>query len=147
MPVPTRCGSDCPARQDNRAGGYRVAPLADRLGEPLDQSRIELLRSLDDGEGAVLGEIIDQYLAQTARGRDELVRAVGEGDIDAVEHAAHTHRGASANVGARALAGVCAEMEVHARGGQIDRAAGLLGRFDEEFARVHHALGLITSTG
>ena len=88
----------------------------------------------------MLGEIIDQYLAQTTEGRGELVRVVGEGDTDALERAAHTLKGASANVGASALAAVCAEMEMQGRVAQLDGAAGLVERFDTEFARVRDAL-------
>jgi two-component system sensor histidine kinase/response regulator len=108
--------------------------------EVLDRSQIELLRSLDDGEGAVLGEIIDQYLIQTAEGREELVRVVGEGDVHALERAAHGIRGASANVGASVLAGVCAEMEMQGHAEQIDGAPQLVEKFDLEFARVRDAL-------
>ena len=73
--------------------GARRAPEAGPGGRrrratspgPLDQAQIELLRSLDDGEGAVLSEIIDQYLAQTVEGRGDLVRVIGEGDAQALE--------------------------------------------------------------
>ena len=57
------------------AAGQAPSPADVGLPDPLDRSQIELLRSLDDGDGAVLGEIIDQYLTQTAAGRGELVRA------------------------------------------------------------------------
>ena len=43
--------------------------------DPLDQAQIEFLRSLDEEDGALLREIIDQYLVQTVEGRKELVRA------------------------------------------------------------------------
>ena len=95
----------------------------------------------------MLSEIIEQYLAQTVEGRGELARVVGEGDTHALARAAHTLRGASANVGASALAAVCAEMEEQARSAQLDCAAGLVERFDTEFARVRDALNdLATST-
>jgi DNA-binding response OmpR family regulator len=55
--------------------GPADTPTADGASEPLDRSQIELLRSLDDGDGAVFGEIIDQYLTQTAEGREELGRS------------------------------------------------------------------------
>ncbi len=119
--------------------------LDDRAPEPLDQSQIELLRSLDDGEGAVLGEIIEQYLAQTAEGRGELARVVDKGDTRALERAAHTLRGASANVGASALAAVCAEIETRGRLAQLDGTAGLVERFDAEFARVRDALSQVAT--
>ena len=62
--------SDGPTRP--APDGAEAAPPASPEGTspgPLDQAQIELLRSLDDGEGAVLAEIVDQYLAQTVEGR------------------------------------------------------------------------------
>ena len=112
--------------------------------DTLDPSQIEMLRNLDDGEGAVLGEIIDQYLTQTAHGRGELIRVVSSGDTHALERAAHTLRGASANVGATAVAAVCAEIETRARTAQLDNAAELVERFDAEFARARDALTQLT---
>ena len=41
-------------------GGAHV--LATDARDPLDRSQIELLVSLDDGEGEVLGEIVEEYL-------------------------------------------------------------------------------------
>ncbi len=116
------------------------------LSDPLDQSQIEVLRGLDGGDGAVLVEIISQYLAQTVEGRVELLRVVGQGDAHAVARAAHTLRGASANIGASALAAVCAEMETQGNFAQLDDAPELVERFDAEFARVRDALNLLTTT-
>jgi two-component system sensor histidine kinase/response regulator len=116
------------------------------LIDALDPSQIELLRSLDDGEGAVLTEIIDQYLTQTAHGRGELARVLGEGDTRGLERAAHTLRGSSANVGATALAAVCAEVEARARAEQLDDTGELMERFDAEFARARDALTELTTT-
>ncbi len=128
-------------------GSTPVTSQADaELPDPLDQSQIELLRSLDDGDGAVLVEIIDQYLAQTLEGRGELARVVGAGDTEAVERAAHRLRGASANIGASTLAALCAEMETQGRFARLDEAGGLVERFDAEFARVRDALNLLTTT-
>ena len=80
-------------RPDEAAADHDRPRQDDGLPDPLDPSQIELLRSLDDGDGAVLGEIIDQYLAQTGEGRGELVRVVGAGDTRALERAAHTLKG------------------------------------------------------
>jgi PAS domain S-box-containing protein len=126
-----------PAPAQSTAG---PGPGSDDRPDALDPTQIEILRSLDDGDGAVLGEIIDQFLTQTAEGRDELFRVVGTGDSPAVERAAHTLRGASANVGAKPLSAICAELEQRGRAGQLDEAGGLVDQFDAEFERVRAAL-------
>ena len=115
--------------------------------EPLDREQVELLRGLDDGAGAVLAEIVEQYLAQTAEGRADLLRVLDEGDPEALRRAAHALKGASANVGARALAEVCAQLEARGRFGQLDGAGDLLACFDAEFARVRDALTSVLATG
>jgi len=115
------------------------------MPDPLDHSRLALLRNLDDGEGAMLYEIIDLYLIEVADSRSELDRIAGQGDTDALERAAHSLRGASANLGASALAAICAEMEVHARSGRQDIAAGLMARLDTELGRVRDALNLLVT--
>ena len=122
-----------------------IRPSDEELPDPLDQSQIELLRSLDDGDGAVLGEIIDQYLTQTAEGRRELVRVDrARATLRLSERAAHTLKGASANVGASALAAVCAEMEMHraARHNSTARPSSWSGS-TAEFDRVRDALNLL----
>ncbi|HEY5456999.1 MAG TPA: response regulator [Acidothermaceae bacterium] len=134
-----------PSTSETPPQDSRPTPVS---GQPdtLDPSQIEMLRSLDDGDGAVLGEIIDEYLTQTAQGRGELVRVVGERDTRALERAAHTLRGSSANVGATALAAVCAQIETLARISQLDDAADLIQRFDTEFARARDALTQLTAS-
>jgi PAS domain S-box-containing protein len=116
------------------------APDDDSSELPLDPSQIALLRSLDDGDGALLTELISQYLAQTNEGRGELARVVQVGDHGAVERAAHALRGASANIGAAGLAALCETMEQRAKADQLDDAGELVERFDAEFERVSEAL-------
>jgi two-component system sensor histidine kinase/response regulator len=137
IPRPT---SDATATATATATGESISPSENIPLEPLDYSQIDLLRSLDDGDGAVFGEIIDQYLTQTTAGRLELARVVGAGDAHGLQRAAHTLKGASANVGATALVAVCDELEMQGRGARIDGAAGLVERFDTEFTRVRQAL-------
>ena len=43
--------------------------MSDVLSDPLDRAQIELLLSLDDGDGAALLEIVDEYLAMSEEGR------------------------------------------------------------------------------
>ena len=130
-----------------REGEVSSAASVEARSDPLDQSQIELLRSLDDGEGGALLEIIDEYLRLSLEGRTELLRVLDLGDIHALERAAHTLKGASINVGASALADICAEIEMHARMAQLEGAAELIDRFEAEFSRARRALrGLRTRT-
>jgi HPt (histidine-containing phosphotransfer) domain-containing protein len=106
------------------------------------------LRSLDDGAGAVLCEIIDQYLAQAEQGRGELGRVISDGDAIALARAAHMLKGANANIGAAGLASICARIEALAATAPTDVADGgsaseLIDEFDAEFARVRDALTLL----
>jgi HPt (histidine-containing phosphotransfer) domain-containing protein len=129
-----------PPAATQTANSAHVVSSDEQGPQPLDPSQLELLRSLDDGEGLVLSEIIQEYLVQTEHGRGELARIVEMGDGRALERAAHSLRGASANIGASALADVCAEMEVQGRLEQLDGTADLVAQFDTEFVRVRHAL-------
>jgi len=135
-----------PAVDDADQGSATADSTDDSSHAPLDRSQVELLRSLDDGEGAVLAEIVEQYLVQTSQGREDLVRVLAEGDPHGLERAAHALKGASANVGATALAEVCAQMEVRGRFAQLEGAMDLVDRFDAEFARVRDALTSVLTT-
>ena len=119
--------------------------MSDVLSDPLDRAQIELLLSLDDGDGAALLEIVDEYLAMSEEGRVELLGCLGAGDAQGAERAAHTLKGASANVGATALAAVCAAMEARARQGQPQGAAQLTEQFESEFVRARSALQAVAS--
>ena len=129
-----------PPVREEAANEQPGASSEDGAPDALDPSQVELLRSLDDGEGVVLIEIIHEYLAQAEVGRGELARIVEVGDSRALERAAHSLRGASANIGATALADVCAEMEVQGRLEQLDATEQLVERFDSEYGRVRDAL-------
>jgi CheY-like chemotaxis protein/HPt (histidine-containing phosphotransfer) domain-containing protein len=131
------------AASSTDAGGN--APCDQPAREPIDQSQIDLLRSLDDGDGTVLAEIVDHFLAEADQAGRELAASVSSGDCQALHRIAHTMKGASANVGATGLAEVCDHLETCGRQGEIAGAAGLVQRFDSEYARVRDALGLLTA--
>ena len=108
--------------------------------DALDPGQIGLLRSLDDGEGAVLAEVIAQYLDHCVGQRDALADAIAAFDAHLVERSAHSLRGASANVGGTKLAQICGELESLGRHQDIAGAATLLDLFDTELTRVCDAL-------
>ncbi len=121
------------------------APAPGGAGDPLDRSQIELLLSLDDGQGEALVEIVNEYLILSGQVRAELLRVLAEGDRDALERTAHTLKGASANVGASGLADVCAGLEQHARQEELRDASELMEQFDAEYSRVHAALQVVAT--
>jgi HPt (histidine-containing phosphotransfer) domain-containing protein len=121
--------------------------------DPLDRSQIELLLSLDDGVGDALAEIVEEYRTVSWQGRDDLRREVRAGDHTALAHTAHSLKGASSNLGAKELARVCGELEMHARqielvgSDEFADADALLERFEVEFTRVQVALMLLVPEG
>jgi len=119
--------------------------MNDVVHDALARSQIELLLSLDDGAGAALREIVGEYLTMSAEGRTELLRALQAGDAPAIGQAAHSLKGASANVGALALADVCGDIERCARHAQVEEAAALQEQFESEFSRARVALQSVAS--
>ena len=115
------------------------------MNDALARSQIELLLSLDDGAGDALQEIVGEYLTMSEQGRVELLSALRVGDASAVGHAAHSLKGASANVGALALADVCGDTERRARQAEVLDAAGLEEQFESEFSRARAALRSVAS--
>ena len=116
----------------------QATPSSD--SDVLDHEQIAMLWSLDDGAGEVLGEIVAEFLLQSAVDRGQLLEALRVGDADAQVRRAHTLKGASANVGARRLAKVCDEIEQAARSSRLDPACGLVDEFEAEFTRAHDRL-------
>jgi HPt (histidine-containing phosphotransfer) domain-containing protein len=106
----------------------------------LDPAQLDVLRSLDEGDGRLLYEVFGQFVTQTREGRRELADRLSAADTDGAMRVAHSIKGAGANVGAAPLAAVCAQIEQLCRDGQLDAAVPLLRSFDSEFARVCQAL-------
>jgi two-component system, sensor histidine kinase and response regulator len=132
------------AQLGSHGAGGNVTGGAD---DPLDRAQVALLLSLDEGEGAALAQIVAEYLRMMREGRDDLLRELDEGDSDALGRTAHTLKGASANVGARAMADVCAGLELRARRSDLEDAVCLMEEFEVEFARVQSALEMVAEGG
>jgi two-component system, sensor histidine kinase and response regulator len=135
-----RPAADTPAEQGT------TPPSDEDWADPLDRAQVEVLLGLDDGLGAVAGEIVEEYITQTVAVRADLRANIDAGDHHALERSAHKLRGMCANVGAAGLGSVCAEIESLSRLTELEAAAGLLERFDAGFELVREALGRVTST-
>jgi CheY-like chemotaxis protein len=108
---------------------------------PLDRAVLDSLRPLtDDRPGARLADLLAAYVEDAAARLTELREALAGGDAAAAAHLTHSVRGTSASYGAPRLAGLCAELEQAAIGGDLVASSELLVGIDEEFARVRAAL-------
>lgn len=89
----------------------------------LDLSRLETALG---GDSELIRDILEMY--ETTAGDDlaALEHAVNAADLDGCMRRAHSLKGASANVGADAMAGVAAQFEKVARAGELERAVALV---------------------
>jgi HPt (histidine-containing phosphotransfer) domain-containing protein len=121
--------------------------------DPLDRKQIELLLSIDDGDGGALAEIVENYRTLSWDGRDEMRRELRHGDHTALAYTARSLKAASSKLGAKDLAQVCGELEMHARqvelvgSDEFADADELMERFESEFTRVQVALMLLVPEG
>ena len=108
---------------------------------PLDQSVLDVIRDMEDEDDPdMLAEIIGLYLDKSAELLQSLQAAVANKDAESLRIAAHTLKSSSANVGARALADLCRELEELGRSGSLDNAATRLSHLYDEYQRVDLAL-------
>ena len=103
----------------------------------LDPAVVERLRQLTPpGEPDVLHEVLTLFLTEVPKKIDALRAAVAAGDMAAVQRTAHSLKGSSGNIGARALYDVCRRLDDDAKSGELARLPPLLARVVAEYARV-----------
>jgi CheY-like chemotaxis protein len=140
---------------------YLVKPVTlDQLGAALAKSRpvereaednriperevvdSEILAQLreDLGGAAPVNEIMALFLEKTPAILAELRDAVARGDLDAIRRSAHTIKGTSATLGARALSEKCKQLEEQARGGTVPDAAASLSGIEKAYRVTEAAL-------
>jgi HPt (histidine-containing phosphotransfer) domain-containing protein len=107
----------------------------------LDQEAIENLRALDpDGGDAFLREIAGIFVEDTPKRIAEIDQSLAAGDLATFVRAAHTIKGASANLGAAALRAVAEQLEQRAKKDGLGDVAGLIAELKTEFANTQTAL-------
>jgi len=67
------------------------------------------------GNEVLLNRIVDMFLAQIEQKHDALVKAVAEMNLEAVRFTSHSMKGASGDVGADAIRGKAAAIEMKAK--------------------------------
>ena len=87
-----------------------------------------------------LAEVIDVFLQTIPRRLDDLRQAHRRGEGDAIRALAHSLKGASAQIGARAMADVCVQIDAAVRGGETSRISDLLTALEADYAVVSASL-------
>jgi two-component system sensor histidine kinase/response regulator len=123
------------------------APSAGDDAARLDGERLSILRELDDGDGVLIASIADEFTAESGRQLDLLRAAVADGDPQAMEQAAHSMKGSSANLGATRLAELTAQLEALGRARTFADAAPLIDEVARELERVEVALAQVMAVG
>jgi HPt (histidine-containing phosphotransfer) domain-containing protein len=101
-----------------------------------------------DGEPDLVGELLAAFQEETPALIEGMRAAIHAGDSAKLRQAAHSLKGSSGNLGARALQALCGDLEKTGRHGTLAGAADLLARVEEEYPRVIRALeGELKNTG
>lgn len=110
--------------------------MPDRLDHALLQ---ELKMLMEDDFGALL----EAYLEDSQRQIQDVSDAWEAGDLERLRRGAHSLKGASANIGAAALAALCSHLEELAGGGDAPPLAPLLQRVRAELRDVRDAVAAL----
>ena len=118
----------------------------DHLDDPnrpvLDADVVGRLESLGEAAGEdLVGQLASLFLADADTRVAALRQALARDDAAAVVRTAHTLSGASANVGATALARLCATLAAEGVAGDLMGGDTLLDAIEEELGRVRIAFG------
>jgi HPt (histidine-containing phosphotransfer) domain-containing protein len=111
----------------------------------LDSERIAILKELDGGDGSLLSELAKEYESDALSQLEAMRVALDSTDAGGLERAAHCLKGASANLGATAVAAGCREIEQLARGGDIAGVGRLIDDVESELRIVYAALGQVAA--
>ena len=106
-------------------------------GNVLDPDVVESLRQLTPpGQPDVLQEVLNLFLDEVPKKISALQSAVASGDATTVQRAAHSLKGSSGNIGARAMYDVCRQLDDRARSEELARLQPLVDTLSAEYGKV-----------
>ncbi|HUS17755.1 MAG TPA: response regulator, partial [Chloroflexia bacterium] len=112
-------------------GAVPATPAIDRAVLATLRDELQL-----DGEPDIVQELIDLFVTGTPAILSTIREAVNTGDAAKLHRAAHTLKGSSSNLGARALAGLSGQLEKQGRSEVLDGAAERVRELEQEYVRV-----------
>ncbi|THB69967.1 MAG: hypothetical protein D6B28_10480 [Gammaproteobacteria bacterium] len=111
------------------------------LDSVLDSEALDTIKSLEQpGTPSLLKRVIDTYLETSAPLVETISRSTQEKNAEDLLQSSHSLKSSSANVGAKRLAGLCAELESFARDEQLDDLVGRAEVVSKEYGLVVEAL-------
>ncbi len=130
-----------PSRRHQVSGQRRTEEEEQASPQLLDTSALQQLRDLGQAGGTdILARAVEHFQQQAPRDLAGLTAAVEKGDSEQVRLIAHRMKSGCANLGARVLADLCAELERTAAAGEITAAPDLVETIGRELPRVMAAL-------
>ena len=141
-----------PIRAEELAAALkRAKPLP--AGDDEAEERVEYV-SLDDGAlqnlrdlggDDFLREVIDAFLADAPELIATLRRSLDEASSEELRRAAHTLKSNGATLGAEGFAELCRALEHRAKAAELDGAAELVDRIEEDYKPLEEALSTLRS--
>ena len=123
------------------AGMPSTVGMDESLAGCLDEQVLQDLHALgDDEQPDFLQTVIQQFLEDQTKHLAAMEQAILKNDPLALRKAAHSLKGSSCNVGARALANCAMELEKLGAGGTLDGVENLFKSFQKECGRARRAL-------
>ncbi len=108
---------------------------------PLQEATVDfrMIKEISSGDTEFERELLASFLATTKERLNALAAAVERGDEHHIREEAHALKGSSATAGARALARIASEVELHASQGDLGPVPELVQGLAKEFEAVLHA--------
>lgn len=106
----------------------------------LDPNALNNLRDMVGDDPEILADLTRTFLEDAPRMMAELERGVQTGDAPLVRLNAHSLKGNATDFGALDFAGLCLEMEMIGKAGDLHAAPPLLGRMQQSYGGVEAAL-------
>jgi CheY-like chemotaxis protein/HPt (histidine-containing phosphotransfer) domain-containing protein len=113
-----------PADSGSRRGADPTAATAGSTAQPVDWTRF---MQVADGDESLAQELVELFIESGDLALAEIRSALGRGDLPAIGRAAHSLKGASANIHARATSAAAAQLESAAVTGATEQVARLEG--------------------
>ncbi len=109
----------------------------------LDNEALDVIRSLEQsGAPSLLKRVIDTYIDTSSPLVEVISQSSAEKSAEELLQASHSLKSSSANVGAKRLAGLCAELEKFARDDQMSELGERPDLVAKEYKIVVEALNI-----